>query len=78
MSRAKKAPRTKAMEMILDDLMALDEMAIEAQKLARARRTPTTTPGTHELISSLPYLHPPALRTDKCYENLPLLRRQSR
>ncbi len=56
MSLAKKAPSTKAIEMILDDLMAIDEIAIEAQKLARARRAPTTAPRTQELISPFPYL----------------------
>ena len=61
MRRTKKAPSTKAIEMILDDLMAIDEIAIEAQKLARASRAPTTAPGTHELISPFPYRDPPLI-----------------
>ena len=61
MSRTKKVPKTKAIELILDDLMAIDEIAIEAQKLARASRTPLTTPRIHGVISPFPYCHPPLL-----------------
>jgi len=59
MSRAKKVPRTKAMEIIFDDLMALDAMAIETQKLATASRAPVTAPRIHGFISPFPYRHPP-------------------
>ena len=57
----KKVPRTKAMEMILDDLMAIDEIAIEAKKLPMARRTPLTTPKIHGVISPFPCRDPPLL-----------------
>ncbi len=61
MSRLKKLTKTKAIELILDDLMAIDETAIEAQKLARASRTPITAPRIHGIISPFPYRHPPLL-----------------
>jgi len=57
----KKVPRTKAMEMILDDLMAIDEIAIEAKKLPMARRTPLATPMIHGVISPFPCRDPPLL-----------------
>jgi hypothetical protein len=41
--------------------MAIDEMAIEAQKLARASRAPITAPRIHGFISPFPCRHPPLL-----------------
>jgi hypothetical protein len=41
--------------------MAIDAMAIETQKLARASREPIITPGTHEIISPFPCRDPPLL-----------------
>ncbi len=61
MSRAKKAPRTKAMEIFLVDLMAIDEIEIEAKKLASASRAPITAPRIHGVISPFPYRHPPLI-----------------
>jgi len=59
MSRIKKLPRTAAMEKILEDLMAIDAMATEAQKLARASRAPITAPRIHGIIFPFPYCDPP-------------------
>ncbi len=55
MSRTKKVPTTKAIELILDDLMAIDEIAIEAQKLARASRTPSATYYSEDPRVHLPF-----------------------
>ncbi len=61
MSRTKKVPKTKAMEIILDDLMAFDEIAIEAQKFAKASRVPVIAPRIHGVICPFPYRHPPLI-----------------
>jgi len=47
-----------AMELILDDLMAIDAMAMEAQKLARASKAPIAGPRIHGIISPFPYCDP--------------------
>ena len=62
MSRMKKVPRTKAMEITLDDLMAIDEIAIEAKKLPMASRAPIDAPRIHGIISPFPYPAHPLIR----------------
>ena len=61
MIRRKKVPTTATMEIILEDLVATDVMAMEAQKLARASSAPITPPETHEIISPISYHDPPLL-----------------
>lgn len=57
----KKVPTMMAMEIILEDLMATDAMAMEAQKLARASRAPINAPGNHKIISPISYHDPPLI-----------------